>query len=59
MPVHVPGNAGLQAAVGRGAAHEVLNSLFRDVYFGFGDGMSVDLGRVLPPPGRFRLGEYR
>lgn len=43
----------------RKQAYDRLYGLFRDVYFGFGEGTSVDLGRVLPALREFRLGKHR
>ena len=57
--VMCPGTRVFKPRADRKNAYEVLYGLFRDVYFGFGDGVSVDLGRVLPTLRAFRLGEYR
>jgi len=54
-----PGTRVFKPRADRKNAYEVLYGLFRDIYFGFGDGVSVDLGRVLPTLRAFRLGEYR
>ncbi|ETX27702.1 ribulokinase [Roseivivax isoporae] len=40
----------------RHAAYAALFELFSDLYFGFGEGRPVDLGRVLPTLRRYRTG---